>query len=103
MLCGQLRVHLLQLKRSLKGEEALSSDIVAQAHLEEVGLKLFEYADSEDRKATFHKCVLGSATSDGMSPTSIVHTAQEYGQGFLHIQSHLLNPKEHCRVARRGV
>ena len=48
---------LLQMKRSLKGEEALSSDLVAQAHLEEVGLKLFEFADSEDRKANFHKCV----------------------------------------------
>ena len=45
------------MKRSLKGEEALSSDLVAQAHLEEVGLKLFEFADGEDRKANFHKCV----------------------------------------------
>ena len=46
------------MKRSLAGEEALKSEVVAQAHVEAVGLKLFEYADSEDRKANFHKYVV---------------------------------------------
>ena len=43
------------MKTVLKGEEALQSEIVGQAHVEEVGLKLFEHADKEDRAARFHK------------------------------------------------
>lgn len=43
------------MKKSLVGEEALTSDVVAQAHIEEVGLKLFDYADKEDRAAKFHR------------------------------------------------
>lgn len=43
------------MKKLLAAEEALSSDVVAQAHVEEVGLKLFELADQEDRSARFHK------------------------------------------------
>lgn len=45
------------MKKSLAGEEALTSDIVAQARIEEVGLKLFAFADQQDRNAQFHKCV----------------------------------------------
>jgi len=41
--------------KSLADEEALTSDVVAQAHIEAVGLKLFDYADKEDRDAHFHK------------------------------------------------
>ena len=43
------------MKRSLTGEEALTSDVVAQAHIEAVGLKLFGYADKEDREARFNR------------------------------------------------
>lgn len=49
------------MKKSLAHEEALSSDIVGQAHVESVGLKLFEFADQQDREANFHKCVNISA------------------------------------------
>lgn len=44
-----------QMKKSLANEEALTSDVVAQAHIESVGLKLFDYADKEDRDAHFHR------------------------------------------------
>ncbi|XP_063954191.1 vacuolar protein sorting-associated protein VTA1 homolog isoform X3 [Lytechinus pictus] len=40
--------------------EVLSSDIVASAHIEEYALKLFGYADTEDRKAVFNKRVVKS-------------------------------------------
>lgn len=43
------------MRRGLREEEALSSDVVAQAHIEDVALKLFEFADNEDRAARFHK------------------------------------------------
>ena len=46
----------LQLKKGpIQGEDALQSDLVAQAHIEEVGLKLFDYANGEDRAARFTK------------------------------------------------
>lgn len=44
-----------QMKKGLAGEEALKSELVAQAHIEEVGLRLFDYADKEDRAANFHR------------------------------------------------
>lgn len=43
------------MKSTLEGEEAVSSDVVGQAHIETVALKLFEFADSEDRNARFSK------------------------------------------------
>lgn len=43
------------MKANLKGEEALVDESIAQAHIEEVALKLFDYADNEDRAAKFHK------------------------------------------------
>lgn len=43
------------MKSALKGEEAVSNDIVGQAHVEEVALKLFDFADAEDRAARFTK------------------------------------------------
>ena len=45
------------MKPSLAKEEALTSEVVAQAHVEDVGLKLFEYADNEDKSSHFHKYV----------------------------------------------
>ena len=45
------------MKPSLAKEEALTSEVVAQAHVEDVGLKLFEYADNEDKNSHFHKYV----------------------------------------------
>ena len=41
------------MKKDLKDEEALSSDVVAQAHIEEVALRLFDFADMKDRGGNF--------------------------------------------------
>lgn len=38
--------------------EAITNEIVAQAHLENYALKLFTYADQNDRAANFNKYVL---------------------------------------------
>ena len=43
----------LQIKSALREEEAVSSDVVGQAHIETVALRLFEFADAEDRAARF--------------------------------------------------
>ena len=45
------------MKSSLKDEEAVTSDVVGQAHIETVALRLFEFADTEDRNARFSKYV----------------------------------------------
>jgi len=47
--------QLQEMKQALKNEEALGNDVVAQAHIEEVALRLFEMADNEDRAGHFHK------------------------------------------------
>ena len=46
------------MKPELAGEEALKDETIAQAHIEEVALKLFDYADNEDRRANFHRYLL---------------------------------------------
>ena len=43
------------MKSSLKDEEAVGNDVVGQAHIETVALRLFEFADTEDRNARFSK------------------------------------------------
>ena len=43
---------------SAAGEEAMSNDIVAQAHLDNTTVKLFLWADSEDRKGVFNKSIV---------------------------------------------
>ena len=43
------------MKGQLTGEEALKDEAIAQAHIEEAALKLFDYADNEDRQAKFHR------------------------------------------------
>lgn len=44
-------------KKEHSSNEAISNDVVAQAHLENYALKLFTYADQQDRAANFGKCV----------------------------------------------
>ena len=39
----------------MKDEEAISNEVVGQAHIETVALKLFEFADNEDRSARFNR------------------------------------------------
>ena len=45
------------MKKDLKHEEAVAIEDIGATHLEEEGLKLFDYADKEDRQGRFHKCV----------------------------------------------
>jgi len=44
-----------QTKNQLQDVEAVQNEIVGQAHLENYALKLFLYADNEDRAARFGK------------------------------------------------
>uniref|UniRef100_F1KYH2 Vacuolar protein sorting-associated protein VTA1 n=1 Tax=Ascaris suum TaxID=6253 RepID=F1KYH2_ASCSU len=45
-------------KKQLAGQEALTQDMVAQAHVENFAMKLFEYADKNDRQSNFSKNVV---------------------------------------------
>ncbi|TGZ32325.1 Vacuolar protein sorting-associated VTA1-like protein [Temnothorax longispinosus] len=47
-------------KKELHDNEAITNDVAAQAHLENWALKLFLYADKNDRAANFSKNVLQS-------------------------------------------
>ena len=44
-----------QLKGTLKGREEITSEVVGQAYVENTALKLFLYADTQDRNAVFNK------------------------------------------------
>lgn len=47
-------------KKELHDNEAITNDVAAQAHLENWALKLFLYADKNDRAANFSKSVIQS-------------------------------------------
>jgi len=49
----------------LSGNEAVTSEIVASAHIENYAMKLFEWADKEDRAARFGKNVVKSFYTAG--------------------------------------
>ncbi|CAG9537763.1 unnamed protein product [Cercopithifilaria johnstoni] len=49
---------LEDMKKKLSGREALTQDLVAQAHIENFAMKLFEYADKNDRQSNFTKGVI---------------------------------------------
>uniref|UniRef100_A0A7E4VE28 Vacuolar protein sorting-associated protein VTA1 n=1 Tax=Panagrellus redivivus TaxID=6233 RepID=A0A7E4VE28_PANRE len=55
---GDTLGHLEVLKKANPEKDAIKSDIVAQAHIEEHALKLFHYADENDRAANFSKNVV---------------------------------------------
>ena len=44
-----------QLKTHEQHHEAMASDVVAQAHLENIALAIFDNADSKDRAGRFDK------------------------------------------------
>lgn len=52
---GSDSLILRQTKQSMKEEEAMTSEVVAQAHIEDAALRLFDFADKEDRASRFHK------------------------------------------------
>ena len=43
------------MKAALREEEAVNNEVVGQAHIETVALKLFDFADAEDRNARFSR------------------------------------------------
>lgn len=45
-------------KKEHRENEAITNEVVAQAHLENYALKLFQYADKNDREANFNKNVV---------------------------------------------
>jgi len=52
-------------KKVMSGNEAVTSEIVASAHIENYAMKLFEWADKEDRAARFGKNVVKSFYTAG--------------------------------------
>ena len=53
-------------KKELRDNEAITNDVAAQAHLENWALKLFLYADKNDRAANFSKNVVQSFFTAGL-------------------------------------
>ncbi|KAK0400663.1 hypothetical protein QR680_015378 [Steinernema hermaphroditum] len=49
---------LEQVKKQLVGNEAITQDVVAQSHIENHALKLFAYADKNDREGVFNKNIV---------------------------------------------
>lgn len=54
----QMMDRVEALKKQMKENEAITNDIAAQAHIENYALKLFTWADSQDRASNFGKYVL---------------------------------------------
>lgn len=48
---------LEQTKRASQGNESITSEIAAQAYLENYALKLFVWADNMDRSSNFNKYI----------------------------------------------
>lgn len=58
--------HLEQTKKQQKDVEAVQNEVVGQAHMENYAIKLFYYADTEDRAGRFGKNVVKSFYTAGM-------------------------------------
>uniref|UniRef100_A0A8D0I2N8 Vacuolar protein sorting-associated protein VTA1 homolog n=2 Tax=Sus scrofa TaxID=9823 RepID=A0A8D0I2N8_PIG len=57
---SKLMDQLEALKKQLGDNEAVTQEIVGSAHLENYALKMFLYADNEDRAGRFHKNMIKS-------------------------------------------
>lgn len=57
---------LEQTKKQLKDLEGIQNEVVGQAHMENYAIKLFHYADTEDRASRFGKNVVKSFYTAGM-------------------------------------
>ncbi|XP_071074791.1 vacuolar protein sorting-associated protein VTA1 homolog isoform X4 [Dasypus novemcinctus] len=57
---SKLMDQLEALKKHLGDNEAITQEIVGSAHLENYALKMFLYADNEDRAGRFHKNMIKS-------------------------------------------
>jgi len=53
-------------KMELKAQETVADEVVAQAHIENAAIKLFNWADSEDRAGRYNKNVVKAFYSAGM-------------------------------------
>ncbi|XP_066915139.1 vacuolar protein sorting-associated protein VTA1 homolog [Clytia hemisphaerica] len=60
--------NLENVKKELtgQGDESVTNDIVGQAHLENITVNLFTWADGEDRKANFNKNVVKAFYSSSL-------------------------------------
>ncbi|XP_058247982.1 vacuolar protein sorting-associated protein VTA1 homolog isoform X2 [Hemibagrus wyckioides] len=56
----KLMDQLETMKKDLSTNESISQEIVGNAHIENYALKLFLYADNEDRSGRFHKNMIKS-------------------------------------------
>jgi len=74
-------------KKVLSGNEAVSSEIVASAHIENYAMKLFEWADKEDRAARFGKNVVKSFYTAG-NLFDIMHVFGELTPEILHARKY---------------
>lgn len=74
----------LEKEKKLKVEnEAITNDVVAQAHIENYALKLFLWADNEDRNGRFNKNVVKAFYTAGFM-YDIVNTFGEPSDEVLH-------------------
>ncbi|GAA6081360.1 vacuolar protein sorting-associated protein VTA1 homolog isoform X1, partial [Tachysurus ichikawai] len=60
MFLMKLMDQLELMKKELSTNESISQEIVGNAHIENYALKLFYYADNEDRSGRFHKNMIKS-------------------------------------------
>ncbi|XP_032399734.1 vacuolar protein sorting-associated protein VTA1 homolog isoform X1 [Etheostoma spectabile] len=62
--CRKFLVKLMDqletMKKELADNESISQEVVGNAHIENYALKMFLYADTEDRAARFHKNMIKS-------------------------------------------
>lgn len=62
--CRQFLIKLMDqletMKKELKNNESITQEVVGNAHIENYALKMFLYADNEDRSGRFHKNMIKS-------------------------------------------
>lgn len=46
---------VFQMKKELTDSDSITHEVVGNAHIENYALKMFLYADNEDRSGRFHK------------------------------------------------
>ncbi|XP_037082173.1 vacuolar protein sorting-associated protein VTA1 homolog [Pollicipes pollicipes] len=69
-------------KKSGASEEAITNDVVAQAHMENCGNRLFLWADKEDRAAHFNKNVVKAFYTAGV----IYDVCETFGELSVEVQ-----------------
>lgn len=75
---------LENMKQQLQDNESIRSEVVGQAHVENYALKMFLWADTEDRACHFNKNVVKSFYTAGM----LFDVLQNFGELTDEIESH---------------